>query len=92
MGFLRMNGFTSQTINDHKIVCEHIGMLIIFGGDVLGDGIGQGNRLRSTKGDLKDIAGVNRLAGIARIDEEGDIRCHCQVVVEGKEKRACSAD
>jgi hypothetical protein len=40
MRFLNINCLGTQTINNHQIIREHIRALVIFGRDILGDGIG----------------------------------------------------
>jgi hypothetical protein len=40
MRFLDINSFAAQTIDNHQIVRKHIRALVIFGRDILGDGIG----------------------------------------------------
>lgn len=51
-----MYSFCPQSINDHEIICEHIRVLIIFGGDILSDGITEGNGVRAAEWDLKDVS------------------------------------
>lgn len=60
VGFLYVDSLRAQTVDDHKIIREHVRALIIFGRDVLGDGIGQRNGVGAPKRELKDIAGEKR--------------------------------
>jgi hypothetical protein len=58
MRLLDIDSCIPQAIDDHKIVGEHVRMLVIFGGDILRDGIGQGQCLGAAKRHLEDVAGV----------------------------------
>ncbi len=43
-----------------QVAAEHIGMLIIFGGDVLLDCFGHGHCMRSAKRQEEDVAGADQ--------------------------------
>ena len=49
MRLLDIYSLGSETINNKQIVCEHIWALVIFVGDVLGDGIGERDRMGATE-------------------------------------------
>jgi hypothetical protein len=55
---LHINSLCSETVDDHQIVREHIRALVIFGGDVLRDRIGQRHRMGASERELQDIAVV----------------------------------
>lgn len=62
MRFLDIYSLGPQTINDHQIIGEHIRALVIFRGDILGNGIGQRDSVGAPERELEDIAVMDQLA------------------------------
>jgi hypothetical protein len=56
VGFLHIDCFRAEAIKDHKVICEHIWALVIFGGDILCNGFRQRHRMGASKGQLQDVA------------------------------------
>lgn len=77
MRFLNIDSFIPQAIDDHKIVCEHVRVLVIFGRDVLGEGIGQGQSVGATKWNLEDVSGMKISRRTSKVRTH-DVRCHCR--------------
>lgn len=55
MWFLYVDSILSETIDDLKVLLEHVWMLVIFAGDVLLDGIGKINAVGFAKGQREDV-------------------------------------
>lgn len=62
MRFLDIYSLGPQTINDHQIIREHIRALVIFGGDILGNGVGQRDSVGAPERELEDITAIGELA------------------------------
>lgn len=58
MGLQGMNGAVSQVIDCFQILFEHVGMLVIFGRDVLFDSIAERNIMCTAKRQLHEVTGV----------------------------------
>lgn len=50
-----IDGIAAKVVDDLEVMPEHIGMLVIFGGDVLLDCTGKGGVRRLAKGDGEDV-------------------------------------
>lgn len=55
MGLLDIDGLCAQAIQDHQVIGEHIRSLVIFGRDILCDGIGEGYGMGAPKWQLQNI-------------------------------------
>lgn len=61
MCLLDIDCFAPQPVDDQEILGEHIRTLVIFRGDILRNGIVEGDGVRPPKWDLEDIT-VSELA------------------------------
>jgi hypothetical protein len=77
MGFLDVDGFGSQTIQESEIICEHIRTLVIFGRDILGDGFGERHGVCAPKRQLEDIAGKT----VSWLQVSFELSCHTHEVM-----------
>lgn len=55
MWFLCVNGAISQFVYSLQVAREHVGMLVIFGGDVLFYGFRDGDRHRAAEWEEEDV-------------------------------------
>lgn len=57
MGFLDVNRIRTQSVDDQEILREHVRVLIIFGGYVLAQGVGEGDGMGPSKGNFEYAPG-----------------------------------
>lgn len=62
MGFLGMDSGRAKLLDCLEIMLEHVRMLIILGGNVLLDSLGEVNGVGATEGDEEDIARRSKYA------------------------------
>jgi hypothetical protein len=74
MGLLHIDRFHTQAIKDHKVICKHVGALIIFRGDVLCNAFREGHGATTAKGQLEDTAEVQRYGSAKLLPSESLVR------------------
>lgn len=67
-----VDGISPQVIDDLQVLLEHVGVLVIFGGDVLFYGGGEGEAVSLAKGQEEDIAGGGERVGLVLGYGRGD--------------------
>ncbi len=56
MGFADVDCFAAQAVDDLEVLLEHIGVLVIFAGDILPDGVGEDEAVGFAEGEEEDVA------------------------------------
>lgn len=56
MGFANVDCLAAQAVDDLKVLLEHVGVLVIFAGDILPDGIGEDEAVRFAEREEEDVA------------------------------------
>lgn len=51
-----VDGISAQLIDDFEISCESVWMLVVFGGNVGADRVGECDRVGAAEGNLEDVS------------------------------------